>query len=215
MNVVIYTAVFGGYDTLEPTKFPSICLTDGSIPVPPRWEYQIVLGLGGTKQMSRYCKILAHELFPQADYSIYMDGSVSQVIAPRKAIERFLKTSDIAVFPHPDRLCVYDEGKEVLRQRKATPTDVNAQLTRYRREGYPKRNGLANCCVIIRRHTPEIEELNKFWWKEYLKGAPRDQLSFDYICWKLGIKYGKIGPGNPFTRDCPHFTRIPHRKLKR
>jgi len=215
VNVAVYTAVFGGYDTLEPTKFQSICLTDGSVPIPPRWERQIVLSLGSPKWTSRYCKILAHEMLPEADYSIYMDGSVTQVIAPEKAIEMFLGKYDLATFRHPDRPCVYDEGEAIIRFKKAKAPEVLAQLARYRSEGYPKGNGLANCCVIIRRHTPEIEELNKLWWQEYLSGAPRDQLSFDYVCWKLGIQYGKIGPGNPFTRDCPYFTRIPHRKLKR
>lgn len=212
MNVVIYTAVFGGYDTLEPSKFQSVCLTDGSVPIPPKWKQELVLGLQGPKHASRYCKILAHELFPTADYSIYIDGSASISISPEQAIDKFLLDSDIAVFPHPDRPCVYDEGEAVIRFRKAKALDVELQLARYVSEGYPRNNGLANCCVVIRKHTSEIEELNNLWWQEYLVGAPRDQLSFDYACWKLGIIYDKITPGNPFTRDCPYFTRIPHRR---
>lgn len=214
MNVVVYTAVFGGFDTLKPTEYPSVCLTEGSIVVPAGWEQRIALGLRGPRWRSRSCKILSHKFFPEAEYTIYVDGSVEMLVPPQEIVERFLRAQDVATFRHPERTCIYEEGKAVIRFRKAEPQMVSEQLQRYRQEGYPANNGLANCCVLVRRHTERIVNLNNLWWSEFCSGAPRDQLSFNYVCWKLGIGYAKIVPGNPFTRDCPFFAREPHRRSK-
>lgn len=214
MNITVYTAVFGGFDTLRPVEYPSVCLTEGSVVVPAGWEPRIALGLKGPRWMSRSCKILSHLYFPGVEYTIYHDGNIEMLVQPQEIISEFLKELDIATFRHPDRTCAYEEGKAVIRFKKANSQDVTAQMQRYVREGYPPNNELANCCVLIRRHTDQIVRLNNLWWNEFCLGAQRDQLSFDYVCWKLGIEYAKIAPGNPFTKNCPYFTREPHRRSR-
>jgi len=67
---------------------------------------------------------------------------------------------------------------------------LKAQIKRYRAEGYPEDNGLIMSSVILRRHNePEIIEFDKKWWEEIANGSKRDQLSFNYIQWKTGLKY--------------------------
>jgi hypothetical protein len=41
----------------------------------------------------------------------------------------------------------------------------------------------------LRRHTQAVRAFNEAWWTEIVRGSWRDQLSFDYISWKLGISY--------------------------
>lgn len=210
--MIVYTAVFGGYDTLGEPKFPGICLTDGSV-LAPGWQVRRVLGLQKPQWLSRHCKILSHIYFPEAAYSIYHDGNVTMLASPKKIL-RLLGDKDLAVFPHPERDCAYAEAEVVVRLRKAPKRDVGAHMAAYRRDGYPQKNGLATCCVLVRKHTPAVRALEELWWHEFRTRAKRDQLSFNYACWKLGIEYAEIGPGNVFTRDSPHFSRTPHRRPK-
>ena len=35
---------------------------------------------------------------------------------------------------------------------------------------------------------PQIEELNELWWSEISAHSRRDQLSLDYVLWRLGIR---------------------------
>jgi len=134
------------------------------------------------------------------------------LIDPQEAVKRWLKNTDIAVFAHPNRNCVYDEAVVCARQKRAPAKIVEAHMARYRAEGYPRRNGLAACWVLIRRHTKAMERLNELWWEEWVSGAKRDQLSFNYVCWKLGVRYGII-PGNLFKGTSQHFRRAAHRRV--
>lgn len=207
MRLVVYTAVFGGYDRLQPARFPSICLTDKTQPV-ANWEYVAVRSLLPPVFISRQCKMFPWRFLGDYEYSIYHDGNI-EMLSPPEVVLGYLKDSDIAVFAHPDRNCVYEEGRACIAQHKAKADEVNIQLAKYRRLGYPENNGLAACWVLVRRHTPAIMALSEFWWQEFLDGAPRDQLSFDYCCWKLGINYSTI-PGNLFKGTSTDFKRVKH-----
>ena len=57
----------------------------------------------------------------------------------------------------------------------------------------PSHIGLAETNLMLRDHRdPKCEEVMKLWESEVLKGSHRDQLSFNYACWKLGVKYGYL-----------------------
>lgn len=208
-NIVVYTAVFGRYDTLRPARYPSLCFTDGEMPPVAGWEYRTVFAGRGPKWANRHCKLLVHEHLDM-EYSIYHDGNVELLTDPRELIEKHLRDTDIAVFAHPTRTCVYEEAKACIREGKAPAIEVHPQMDRYRAESYPAHNGLAACWVLLRRHTNAVRRLNEFWWKEYAKGAKRDQLSFNYACWKLGMPYTPI-PGDLFKGTSKDFQRTRHK----
>jgi hypothetical protein len=46
--------------------------------------------------------------------------------------------------------------------------------------------------VILRRHTPAVAAFNEAWWAEIQAGSRRDQVSFTYVAWKLGLRYATI-----------------------
>jgi hypothetical protein len=72
------------------------------------------------------------------------------------------------------------------------------QMERYRKESYPKNNGLCACTILLRRHnSPDIIEAMENWWQEISNGSFRDQLSFNYIAHKCGLEYGII-PGHVY-----------------
>lgn len=209
MNIVTYTAVFGGYDTLQPTQFPSICVTDRNGDV-PGWEYKVALMPLEPKLRNRWAKMHPHQLFPYADASIYFDGNIELLVDPRQLVEKYLSRREIAVFNHPERNCVYDEGDAVVRLRKGNKRSVLAHLRCLKQQGYPKGRGLSACWVLIRKHTSRVALLNEVWWAEFLQSSTgRDQLTFDYVCWKLGVKCETI-PGNLFRGTSQEFRRSKH-----
>lgn len=212
-KIIVYSAVFGGYDTLLPAKHPSVCFTDGGMSATDGWEYRSIYSGRDPKRANRQCKILVHNHL-DAEYSIYHDGNVQMLIEPKKAVEQWLQDADIAVFQHPEgRDCIYQEAEEVLRQHKACVPAVQAQVERYKREGFPEHYGLSACYVLVRRHTQAVRKFNELWWSEYEKGAKRDQLSFDYARWKTGITVATI-PGNLFEGTSDDFKRFPHHRFE-
>ena len=180
----------------------------------PEWTHPSV-----PRRTARWHKAMACRLFPYAQYSMWCDGCFQLRAAPRTLI-RFLEhipsrnnkslACDVATFEHPDRNCIYAEGVACIRLRKDDPVTIGAQMTRYQSERYPANNGLAETTCVLRRHTPQIALLGERWWDEMNRGSLRDQLSFDYCCHNLGIKYGLMG-GCRGTN--PHFSFYPHREL--
>jgi GT2 family glycosyltransferase len=135
-------------------------------------------------------KILSHKYFPEAEYSLWIDGSVHVKFpfSMKRLIEIYLSEFDIALFKHSERRCLYQELK-VCSDRKLDNIDVmKKQVEKYKNDGYPADAGLSECTILLRRHTPKIEAFNEAWWEEIKSGSKRDQLSFDYVVRKHDLK---------------------------
>jgi Protein of unknown function (DUF616). len=234
---IIYTAIAGGYDNLKPPRNdvhpgrPEVDLQeqDGSLRIAfldnpdlcavtrcPGWQIEPMASscMDPLMQAKRY-KVLAHEVLPPgAEFSLWVDGSIEVGVDlhPEVLALRYLKEVDLALFRHAHRNCLYDEARACQLRRLDDSMVMARQMNRYRAEGYPRNNGLAECCVILRRHTSAVTKLNELWWREINNGSRRDQLSFNYACWKLGLKYSLLPgiisqkgvPGNPFFRKRHH-----------
>ena len=84
-------------------------------------------------------QMLAHRLFPQARYSIWVDSKSQFQKDPLGVLEALLwrTGSVLAISEHGARSSIYDEGKAVVGKHKATPEEVEAQLLQYRQDGFP------------------------------------------------------------------------------
>lgn len=141
---------------------------------------------------TRYPKIMPHVCLAPTDYSIWIDSNISLIIDPWELVE-YLGNNDIAFFPHHwGHTCIYQEVENIITFHKDDPEKVRAQAARYKLEGYPENNGLIWGKIIVRKHTASLEKLNRAWWNEIWTGSHRDQLSFNYVSWKLGIPYSTI-----------------------
>jgi len=216
MKIVVYTAVFGGYDALLPPGMKVeassddlryVCLTDEPQQV-PGWEYETPrIYTSDLRKESRRAKILAHKYFPDADISIWHGGSFTLNVSPFEALSWLPPDKDVATLRHPHRDCVYDEAKAVLMLGKGDRRKVERQMSIYESKGYPRHKGLAATTLMVRRHTKQMEELNELWWKWVRDNSVRDQLAFPYVSWELGVEWATI-PGD-LTRD-PKWTWRPH-----
>jgi hypothetical protein len=77
--------------------------------------------------------------------------------------------------------------------KKDVSENVKPQMERYKEEGFPTDYGLLQSNIIIRKHNePDCVRLMEAWSEEVMNGSHRDQLSFNYCCWKnkdIKIKY--------------------------
>lgn len=211
-KIVVYTAIFGGYDGLQPALTPSVCLTDGTVAAVESWELRVVESEGqDPRRAARRCKILAHKYFPDADYTIWHDGNFRMLITPEEAIEKWLIRCDLATFQHPHRRCIYAEAEVCIRKRKDDPARIREQVAEYKRQGFPRNFGLIAGCVLVRRNTKRVRELCEIWWQEVLEHSCRDQLSFDYARWRTGLKTNYI-PG--LLHRHPSFRYGGHRRVR-
>lgn len=83
--------------------------------------------------------MLAHRLFPNAKYSIWVDSKSQFRRDPIGVLEALIWRSNsvLAISEHGARSSVYDEAKAVVWKHKATPEEVEVQLAQYHRDGLP------------------------------------------------------------------------------
>lgn len=201
VKFVLYT------DSLQSTDQPRIRKTDEI-----EWELRPLLWQHplSLRRSARWHKINSHLLPDVAEYTMWLDGSqrikrvslLSEVLAPLQG--RF----DLATFKHPDRTCVYQELNACIRLQKDNPTLMRQQTEKYQKEGYPPYFGLVETSCVVRRSCPHVTEFNKLWWDELNSRSHRDQLSFNYVAWKLKQSYGRI-PGS--RAKSAFFEFVPHK----
>jgi hypothetical protein len=201
-NKVIYTCITGGYDQLlEPSyvneDFDYICFTDNPDLKSEIWDVRHLPketeGLTQIKKQ-RYVKINAHKVVPEYEVSIWVDGNVD-VIGNMSELIKSILVPDCSVYvpKHPQRVCLYDEVKPVISMKKDSADNINPQIERYKKEGFPKGYGLLQSNILIRKHNNEdCIRLMEAWNNEVMNGSHRDQLSFNYCSWKnpdIKVKY--------------------------
>lgn len=197
-RIVVYTVIMGDYDYLKDPEYVMencdyICFTNNPDLKSDIWEirYDSNTELDNTRWQRRH-KVLAHEYLPDTyEWCIYVDGNVRITGDLRKYIN--LESGGkkpILCLKHPTRNTVYEEAEECIRLGKDLPEVIEKQMERYRKEGYKADNGLVVTNVLVRKHTDKnVIKLMNLWWEEIERNSKRDQLSFNYACWKLGINY--------------------------
>lgn len=220
-NVCIYTCITGNYDKLqEPLVYNKdidyICFTDDMhiksrywniLSMPVELRYLPII------KQQRILKICPHKYLPEYQTSVWIDGNMKIC----KSIDQFIAEYDLAKCPlyvriHPARNCIYKEAKAVIEHGKADPAVVKQQIDKYHKEGYPENLGLAETGVLLRAHNDiRCKMLCNTWAEEVLIYSQRDQLSFNYACWKQkfipGILTNEFNANNAFFALTPHLDK--------
>jgi GT2 family glycosyltransferase len=200
-KIAVYTAIFGDYDHLKPREFDDvdhICFTDQRHLSVKGWRIRQVQGLPSPMsaddrvRLARRFKALPHTILPEYQIWLWQDANLELNYHPGKLVAEYLQNADLATFQHQKRNCIYDEARVCAELRKDDAEKIFPQVSRYQAEGYPRNYGLIWSALIIRRNTAEIRALNEAWWSEMTAGSRRDQLSFNYVAWRLGQGYAKL-----------------------
>jgi hypothetical protein len=190
-KIVVYSCVTGGFDPLQAEQnwgeadwvmFSDQPMQGG------KWQVRPAKRLfSDPRRDARLYKTIPHELFPNHDYHIWIDGSVELRKSPERLVQDYLHHDTIAVLTHPDRNCMYDEAEACKALNLDDHAVIDKQVAKYRQEGYPVNNKLGETRVLVRGNHPLIHQFNNLWSHEILNNSLRDQISFNYCAWKLGI----------------------------
>lgn len=173
---------------------------------------------GQTDRMAAlYYKTQPHK-FSDADIFIWIDAKIK--ITSPDFIQQCLDAlgdGDLAIIKHHERNCVYDEinhilhcmskGNEYLLQRyKDKP--MKEQLGWFESIGYPKKNGLHDCKIIVARNSLDVKSLFDNWHYYVKEFDYFDQTTIHVLSWARFVKITPIifKPGS--------FEDVPHKVLK-
>lgn len=226
MKVAIYTCVAGGYDSIrEPLTIEEnvdyYMISDDSSLAGSLYTWidvdAIVPNADLTpKDKNRYCKMHPYLLFPDYDFSIYLDGSIQIVNPVSHNTEKIGKTG-LAMHKHRNSDCVYSEGIFLTWLGVVDKEKQKSDIVRYIEAGVPRHFGLFECGMIVTDLcNPLAKVLYEKWYEEYNTGVKRDQQALIYTLWKMGLTtddIGEIGEGyNILTNPDVNWCRNAHYK---
>ena len=221
-KIVVYSALFGNYDLireplLSPENIDYYLLTDHRIPENSLWKHyeeSRVLPreiLGDPVLCNRWCKMHPHLLFPEYDYSIYVDANI-WIFSDLTPAAAWLDRYPAAMFRHKKRDCVYEEIQACIDQNKAGTDSLRKHQEVIRAQGIPRHWGLLEASIIARKHSDrQCILLMDSWWEAFLRNSRRDQVSLIEVLWKAGIKPEQIGKLGRNLQRCNMFIQMPHR----
>jgi len=195
--ITVFTAIFGNYEIPRTPKiYPNIryvLFSDRKYNI-NGWEVRVVPTIGSPAKASRHYKILSTKYLPDAEITVWHGGWLRLINDPMIAVN-YLNRHDIAMEPHLERKCTYQEARACISMGKANKDIANKQMAFYRKDGFPANYGLTSAFLIVRKNTDRIRQLEELWWEQVEKFTNRDQLSLMYCMWKLGLDYDRIPIG--------------------
>lgn len=195
-QIAVYTCVVGDYDKVqEPTSVAENCdyyiISDKEPEKDSIYKYIniddcISREIQDNTRKNRFCKINAHEMFPQYRYSIYFDGNIIVDKKIKKYVDDLPKTR-ITMLSRVSYDSVYAEAFRCMLHGRDDKEKFERQVEKYWLEGMPDNFGLVLPTVMIREHNnPICKKLMKEWWDEICQFSKRDMISFPYVLWKNG-----------------------------
>ena len=196
---VVYTVITGGYDNiLEPLSTEEcldyILITD----VAPqnyhgKWQIRVIDNPQNLSSplLYRWAKTHPFELFPEYDYSIFLDGKL-QLTEEKLTdfIRQYRKNSSMLCMHHHCSNNIDSESDAIVKNKKATRSELDAQIAKYRSEGFVD-DILVDAAFLVRdHHDTLLKKVMDDWWTEICTyNHHRDQMSFGYACWKNNYSF--------------------------
>jgi len=221
IDTVMYSCVSGGYDDIISDFIPNpeykyVLFTDNPKLLQNEtylWWHICPLAFSEMDNVRNACwhKLHPHVLFPDYKYSVWVDSNVQiSGSSVYDIIERHKRAKHkIAISLHPNRDCIYEEANACIVDGKDNPALINTQMTILRKHGFPKHAGLYETNLLLRRHMDkQIIDLCNQWWAFIRDYSRHDQLSFNYLLWKNGIKHYPLDKKS--MRYHPEFKLINH-----
>ncbi len=190
MQVAIYTANFGNYDSpkkweIQTTPSSTLSFNEKDIGRYP------TAGLHPRIQ-AKFFKLQPHRIHELKgfDYAIWVDASA--FILHQDFVKFMIDSlgdAPMMCFKHPEnRDCIYQEAEYCKDMPKYRDQKVLEQVNAYRLDGFPEHNGLFACGMIVYNLSTLPTQLLNMWWEHNLTYTYQDQLSLPYVAWKTGTK---------------------------
>ena len=196
-KISVVTACIGGRDSL----FEDQVVDDAhffayvdNITTSSVWEQRLAHGnFISSRRNSRIHKILIHQ-YVDTEYSRWMDANIKLLVPARQLVDEWLDGHDIAILKHRLRECIYQEAEVCATRHLDSPALIQEQVQSYRKQNFPENQGLAEACLILRRHNRAVENFNNAWWSEYCRYSARDQISLMVAAQKSSVSIRLVTP---------------------
>lgn len=203
-SLVIYSCVVGGYDMPEQHTYvnPSAdyrILTDEDVTWSDMLDNVPHDKFNRNNLLAKYAKVFPDKLFPEYEYSLWVDGNIDIRSTFLHDIVQDLIEKDrrMALSGHFARTCAYSEMKAVAQYKLDKPDRLLLLANKLDSEGFPVNYGLTENNIILRKHNhPQVKKLMKLWWKMITTYSHRDQLTLQYCMWKEHFACDQLLPNN-------------------
>jgi hypothetical protein len=185
---VVFTALFGGYESLNElvidknpnTKY--ICFTDDPNLKSQSWEIRVIepLSLQSPARSSRAIKMLGHRYFPIGTRSLYIDNTVRLKVDGALVLDSWLKSSHVAFMSHYSRKSLRGEFFVCSAYGLDEQKKLWTQFQNYKHafpgvlDQKPYWGGM-----IARVNSPEADHFMEVWDEQFRLHSKRDQLSIN------------------------------------
>ncbi|XP_011027825.1 PREDICTED: uncharacterized protein LOC105128029 isoform X1 [Populus euphratica] len=143
-------------------------------------------------------KLLSHRMFPNARFSLWIDGKLELIVDPYQILERHLwrKNATFAISRHYRRFDVFMEAEANKAAGKYENASIDFQVEFYKKEGLtpyseaklPITSDVPEGCVVIREHVAISNLFTCLWFNEVDRFTSRDQISFSIVRDKIHEK---------------------------
>jgi len=218
-KVVIYTAIFGDYDNLLLPEhidpgIDYVCFTDR-----PRNNYGVWQMRSAPyfhpdpTRIARWVKTHPHELFPDHEVAVWLDGNIVLRGDVNKYIEMvLLEDAHFGFVSHPHRECFYEEAEACKRLGKDVTEIIDQQVDHYRRHGLPPHRPLFETgFMVVRLGSATTCEALYSWWQQIEQFSRRDQLGLAWVNHHISnLRIVPLLPQGTSVRDHDDFSYFRH-----
>ena len=222
-KIVVYTAIFGEYDTLLMPEVLDddvdyVCFADNEINGYGVWQIRPSPYFNtDSTRIARYVKTHPHKLFPKHNIAIWIDANISLRRSVYKYIEMIKNSGNgFGTIPHPLRSSIYEEALACKELQKDETYVIDKQIERYNSLGEKNIEGLFETnFMIIDLHHKSFQMAFSKWWQEIQNYSRRDQLSLPWVVSSLKLSVTEILPKGISVRDHQDFYYFTHAYSKR
>lgn len=214
-NVVVYTAIAGSYDHLispevVPQGWDFVCFTDDADVPHSVWRRRAFdYPHPHPARRARYVKLHPHLYFPDAEWTIWVDGNIMIRGDLSPLIGRVATSGDIGMYLHPRHRTISEEALAVLDGSRDDPAVIRRQLERYEEGSHDLAElRVFETGVIVRRGSSH-SDLAQAWWRELENGSHRDQISLPIAAAEAGLAIVPLAPSGESARNSSLLTRFP------
>ncbi|WP_046117077.1 glycoside hydrolase family 99-like domain-containing protein [Ensifer aridi] len=218
LRITFFTCSTGGYD--QPLPFESfvdgadyVFFGDQSAPEQNGHWRMAALAVNHPDRIkaARRHKAQAHRILSGTDIAIWIDGNIAvtaDITGWVAAVVR--EQASFGVVAHPYRNSVGAELTALEQLKIDTPESMRRQVERYSAEGFPDDSLTETNFIIMDLRRQETRHALDIWWSEIERNSRRDQLSFDYACWKAGARKISLITSGLSVRADYHFAYFDH-----
>lgn len=189
-DIIIYTAITGGYDQLLQPYLPAegfkfICFVskgDKKNDYEGAWQIvEIEENCPDSTLLARKQKLNPHKVLPKdCEYSLWIDGNIliKDDSLYRRCKELQQKGVIYAGIRHPFNDCPYAEAEKCLKDRREKFSKLIRVVRFLREDKVDEHSGMMETNLILRRHNdPAVIEFDELWWQRLQHYSDRDQLT--------------------------------------